>query len=212
MTPLHTLAIVLLLPLAGPPRDFRMFDGPRIPAEFNQRVADYVETHRRVAAGFENPSMCSDPEEMSRQAAALAAAIRLAQPLTEGSIFTPPVARAFRNLMAIEARRGDFDMAPAAIYRDEAAIELEVASGIPWHAGRALSPALAAKLPTLPEELEYRIIARHLVLVDVGANLVVDILRDAVPAGGHALPAPSLESIRMTSSCYVHPELPSCWI
>ena len=59
MTPLHTLAIVLLLPLAGPPRDFRMFDGPRIPAEFNQRVADYVETHRRVAAAFENPSMCS---------------------------------------------------------------------------------------------------------------------------------------------------------
>ena len=84
--------------------------------------------------------------------------------------------------MAIEARRGDFDMAPAAIYRDEAAIELEVASGIPWHAGRALSPALAAKLPTLPEELEYRLVDRQLLLRDRDANLVIDVLSGTAPA------------------------------
>src|SRR5262245_12813590 len=130
MTPLHSLAIVLLLPLAGPTRDFRMFDGPRVPTEFTQRVADYVETHRRVAAGFEASGMCSDPEEMSRQAAALGAAIRQALPLGEGSIFTAPVARAFRNLIAIDMHRGEFDMTPTAIYRDEAAIELVVYSGI----------------------------------------------------------------------------------
>ena len=154
--------------------------------------------------------MCSDPEELSRQAAALAAAIRQAHALTEGSIFTPPVARAFRNLIATEARRGDFLVAPMAIHRDEAAIELEVYGGLPWHAGRAPSLALAVKLPALPQELEYRIIATHLVLVDVEANLVVDILRDAVPAGGRTLP--ERRESTPPGGCYVHPELPTCWI
>ena len=36
-------------------------------------------------------------------------------------------------------------------------------------------------LPELPENLEYRILGRHLILRDVSANLVVDFVRDAVP-------------------------------
>jgi hypothetical protein len=35
-------------------------------------------------------------------------------------------------------------------------------------------------LPPLPDELQYRIVGRDLVLVDVHANLVVDILREAL--------------------------------
>jgi hypothetical protein len=42
-------------------------------------------------------------------------------------------------------------------------------------------PALLRKLPDLPPELEYRIVARSLILRDVKANLIVDILRDVVP-------------------------------
>ena len=36
-------------------------------------------------------------------------------------------------------------------------------------------------LPQLPEELEYRILGRHLLLRDVKGNIVVDYVRDAVP-------------------------------
>ena len=41
--------------------------------------------------------------------------------------------------------------------------------------------ALLRKLPDLPPELEYRIVGRSLLLRDVKANLIVDILRDVVP-------------------------------
>jgi len=41
--------------------------------------------------------------------------------------------------------------------------------------------ALLRKLPDLPPELEYRIVGRSLILRDVKANLIVDILRDVVP-------------------------------
>ena len=41
--------------------------------------------------------------------------------------------------------------------------------------------ALLQKLPDLPPELEYRIVGRHLILRDVKANLIVDVLRDVMP-------------------------------
>ena len=42
-------------------------------------------------------------------------------------------------------------------------------------------PALLRKLPDLPPELEYRLVGHSLILRDVKANLIVDILRDVVP-------------------------------
>ena len=43
-------------------------------------------------------------------------------------------------------------------------------------------PALLNALPALPEELEYRFIGWDLAVVDVHADLVVDILKDALPS------------------------------
>ena len=40
---------------------------------------------------------------------------------------------------------------------------------------------LLANLPMLPEELEYRLIDRHLLLRDRDANLVVDMLSNVLP-------------------------------
>jgi hypothetical protein len=47
----------------------------------------------------------------------------------------------------------------------------------PWSA----PPSVLAVLPELPDALEYRFIGRDLVLVDIDANIIVDVLRDAVP-------------------------------
>ena len=57
--------------------------------QFINRVYDFFELHRRAAAGIEQP-LCSDPEEVARQADALANAIRIARPRAkEGDIFKP---------------------------------------------------------------------------------------------------------------------------
>lgn len=42
-------------------------------------------------------------------------------------------------------------------------------------------PPVLAALPVLPVELQYRFVGRDLVLVDIEANLVVDVLPDALP-------------------------------
>ena len=43
-------------------------------------------------------------------------------------------------------------------------------------------PTLLLNLPRLPDELHYRIVGRDLVLYDVTADLIVDLISNAVPA------------------------------
>ena len=204
MTLVYSLAIVALFPLAGTiPRD-----SPPVRAtvvtDFLDSVADYVELRRQVAAGISGPIFCSDPEELTRQAAQLAASIRDARPLaTEGTIFTPRVAVFFRARIAHAVRTATHVAIPVDQPDD---VVLEVHAALPWSAGRLPSPALVEALPALPYELEYRFVGRHLVLLDVEANLVVDVLRDAL------LEDITRTTISSNGSCDVHPDLPACWM
>jgi hypothetical protein len=43
-----------------------------------------------------------------------------------------------------------------------------------------MPPSLLLNLPKLPEGLEYRFVGRNLILYDSKANLIVDILRNAI--------------------------------
>ena len=51
-----------------------------------------------------------------------------------------------------------------------------------WRLGAWMWPALLRALPALPPELEYRIVETDLILIDLHANLVVDILENAMPS------------------------------
>ena len=52
-----------------------------------------------------------------------------------------------------------------------------------WRLGAWMWPALLRDLPPLPGDLEYRIVDDDLVLVDVRASFVVDILEDVLGNG-----------------------------
>jgi hypothetical protein len=196
MTSVVAIALLLTLPATG-------F------SKFLDRVHDYVETHRRVAAGIEQP-LCADPEELFRQSETLAAAIRAARPLArEGDIFTMMVEEAFRARLAALIRRTGIDV-EANILASERAGEpryVVVYGTLPWHTADTAWEPLFRELPTLPAELEYRFIGRHLVLVDIAANHVVDVLRDALPAAGAPAPAEA-----PYNACDVHPQMPACWM
>jgi hypothetical protein len=176
--------------------------------QFINRVYDFVELHRRAAAGIEQP-LCSDPEGVARQADALANAIRIARPRAkEGDIFTMAASEMFRTKIAAIIRRTDFDVAAFlarhAYEGDE--MDVQVFGTLDWHTHLALTP-LVRELPALPPELEYQFVGRDLVLVDVAANMVVDVLRDALP-----LPADAPTPVATSSPCSPHPELEGCWM
>lgn len=176
--------------------------------QFTSRIDDYVETHRRAAAAIEQP-LCSDPEELGRQADALAAAIREARPRArEGDIFTFAASELFRARIAAMVRRNNFDVAAfLARHGGEGDdLELQAFGTMLWPTHVALMPIIRG-LPELPPELDYRFAGRHLVLWDVGANMIVDVLRDALP-----LPANAPLPIAPFTPCAAHPELDACWM
>jgi hypothetical protein len=177
----------------------------RVLATFHQRVGEYVEIHRMAAAGLGAPTLCADPEELSRQSETLAAAIRDQRPLAdEGDIFTAAVASAFRVAIAKAVRTSAFT--PAAPAEDDEESNLAVHGPIRAGTWDYSWVAIFRALPDLPAELEYQFVGRHLVLVDVRANLVVDVLRYAVPAARRP------QDIGPANPCDVHPELPACWM
>jgi hypothetical protein len=50
-----------------------------------------------------------------------------------------------------------------------------------WGAGSFMPACVLSVLPLLPDLLQFRMVQRDLVLVDMSADLVVDVLPDALP-------------------------------
>lgn len=165
-------------------------------AELTTAVNRYLEIHRLL----ENPMSCltwgNDLEQTERAREAHRKAIveaRIATP--RGDIFTPRVAAYLRHefLMATDhGRMAEADWEQAAL----------------------------ARLPVLPNELEYRFVDRDLVLLDTETLLVVDILEHALPPvpdfGGTLQPeieecVPEAPPVIHGSPCDAHPELEMCW-
>ena len=154
--------------------------------EFTARMEDYLTLHKAVEKKL--PALKNKeelPEMIAAHQQALARKIREARPHAKrGDIFTPAAREAFRH--AIRSVFQDSQTATARTVtrqRDRAQqVRLRVNGIYPDAIAETTFPsALLLKFPTLPEELAYRIVGRDLVLVDTKANLVVDLLHEALP-------------------------------
>lgn len=202
LSPVILSISTLVLPLAiSPPADCqfgRLGDAAadeRALAAFEVRITDYAALHRRLARAWPPASLLADPEQAEAAADALRAALREARPqAAQGGLFTPDVADVLRFRIANAVREASYDVAVMTWPpdgEDAGRWRPEVNQPVPWGVVPAKWPLLAM-LPPLPPELAYRFIGRDLVLVDVSANLVVDILDLALPA---TRPAPPREPL-----------------
>ncbi len=153
--------------------------------ELTTRVDAYLALHRRVAATLPGNEQTDQPAHLVARRKALAAAIRAARPdARQGDIFTPAIEAEYRRVIRadLKARRADDR---AAVRKEVPRLPFAVNDEYPERAPLATVPAiLLANLPRLPEELEYRFFDRHLILLDVDANLIVDYISNALPAPG----------------------------
>ena len=152
-------------------------------SEFTDGIARYMNVRWMLEPPIGPETLCADPEETQRVLVEFANTIRLERAAARpGNIFTPAVARFFRRHVGAALRadgyhvRTDLEDAETGIPIDLPTVEVNGA--LPWGVGDLLWPSLLAKLPALPVELEYRIVGRDLVLLDVSINLVVDILEN----------------------------------
>lgn len=154
-------------------------------ADFNARVKKYIEIHKAAAKGSAKLKQTENPAEITQAQEMLASKIRTARADgKQGDIFTAEIRNKFRRLLAPELKGEDGRDAKAVLKEDAPApgsIPFKVHAKYPEGASLPSVPAnLLLNLPTLPEPLEYRIIDKHLVLMDTGANIIVDFMLNAV--------------------------------
>ena len=150
--------------------------------EFNKRLADYVSLHKRAAGKVPALKETDSPAQIAAREQMLGEAIRQARAGAKPGELFEPVASIVREVVKEDWSRRSV--------RERKALLLEVPKGMrvvpnmvyPTTLPLATSPpALIQVLPRLPDELEYRFMGRHLILRDVKANVVIDVLEHVVP-------------------------------
>jgi hypothetical protein len=155
-------------------------------AELTKRIDDYVALRTRLADSVGPLDPTGTPAEIAARSSKLANAIIAARPNAKaGDIFTTEVATVIATLIKEEYSRRP----PRVIeQRGDAQEELpdfvpQVDSLYPTTYPLATFPAtLLPLLPRLPEQVEYRVVGRYLILRDVEANLIIDLMPNALPA------------------------------
>lgn len=146
-------------------------------ADFTARLDKYRDIRNKAKKDAPRLKETNEPGQIRAGENGLAVRIRaLRADAAAGDIFTPAIRDVFRRLLSPELKGGEGRDAKATIKDDApASVPLKVNADYPEGASLPTMPAnLLANLPTLPEELDYRIINKHLILRDVDANMIVD--------------------------------------
>ena len=153
--------------------------------EFEEEVAEYIELRRRLDAKLPPLPIQATPESVHAYEAGLRKLLAAARARSEeGDLFVsevrPLLRRLFREVLGGPGgrvlRAEIYDEAPKRTFR------IRINTRYPSELPVSTVPfRLLSVLPPLPAELEYRIVGPDLVLLDIDAQMAVDVLRNAVP-------------------------------
>jgi hypothetical protein len=154
-------------------------------AAFKKRVDEYASMHETLAKGDAKPKEAADPATIAATRAALAARVQATRVNAKpGDILIPAVQPVFRKLLAPELQ-GEDGRDTKEVLKDDAppvaAVPFKVNAKYPENQPLPTVPAnVLLSLPPLPDPLEYRIVGRHLLLLDTKADLVVDYMTNVI--------------------------------
>ena len=150
--------------------------------EFKKRMDAYLELRKAVTQKYPEVKETGNPAKIHEREVALGNGIAMARANAKaGDIFGPVSGHLLKVVDEDWNSRS-----PA----DQKAILSEIPKGLVLKVNQAyppkvplatVPPKLLAQLPMLPEELEYRLVDRRLLLRDRDANLVVDVLVGTEP-------------------------------
>ena len=152
---------------------------------FLDRVQAYVKMQKKLEASLPTLKPTNDPAQIVECQRALARNIVEARrDALQGDIFTHEAAERFRRTIhrAFEGPEGH--LARKTMQQDTPfkVVAMHVNDVFPDNIPLTTTPpTLMLKLPELPPELSYRFVGRDLVLKDVKAELVVDLIPNALP-------------------------------
>jgi hypothetical protein len=162
---------------------------------FQQRVEAYASLHRQLERGQTPFAELKGTHARELARAYLSAAIKKARSQArQGDVFGDGGAVLRLALMAALSDpaaaklKQRFELEPAGLV----GLHPRIHDRLPDWAPDALPAAVLRYLPELPEDIEYRLLDHDLVLWDVHADLIVDVLHDAVPRRNESRTPPLL--------------------
>ena len=151
------------------------------PLSFEQRLNEYIRLRADVTGRME-PRATTNPWELAKREEDLARALRTARKdAKRGDVIPLPVAEQITAVI-----REDFTQRAAA---EKAALRAIPGTARPLINQRdpddqelaPVPPLLLKKFPPLPDNLQYRLSSRDLLLIDGDAQIVVDYVPDVLP-------------------------------
>jgi len=150
---------------------------------FQDRMREYVSFHHNVQKTVPALTETADPKKLSERQTALALALIKQRPdAKQGDFFIQQYQPYLRQIVNDDfSKRAPADR-KALIVELPKGVKIDVNMEYPTTLPLATFPGkLLRALPELPPELEYRIVGRSLVLRDIEANVIVDLMRDVFP-------------------------------
>lgn len=152
--------------------------------DFENRVKDYVKLHKQLESEMPALKPTVSQEKIAHHERELAERIRKARSTAvQGAIFTPPIAAEFRRLIRIAMQGKDASHVHQSLQHAEP-VRLQLHVNQPYPSGAPLQstpPTLLINLPTLPPEVDFRLVGNYLILRDTKANLIIDFVPNALP-------------------------------
>ena len=154
--------------------------------EFSDRVQKYLKLHKSLEGSLPKLKSTSDPALIEKHQKALEKKIKEAREHAKrGDIFTPAATDEFKKAIANEFKSPRAPNAQATIKQGAPLKEVHLRvnqlypASVPF---TSVPPSLLQNLPKLPEEIAYRVAGHDFVLMDVPANLVLDLIPGVIPA------------------------------
>ena len=153
--------------------EFRVQVWPGNVEDFNTRVWAYFDLRGTLEKGLIALTITDDPAKIAKAESDLARRLRVARPgARQGEFFTPLIEREFKKALIVEISASTW---AAIMDGNPGAFPYEI--NATYQRGTSIStvpPNILALLPTLPEDIQYRFVGRHLILHDTRANVIID--------------------------------------
>lgn len=153
-------------------------------ATMNKKLEAYVELHKSMEEGLPKLPDEATPEQIDANQRLLEQRVRDARTSAKpGDIFTPEARPVIKRLLATtfggpegqQLRSSVLDENPVGM---KLTVNARYPDSVPVS---SMPPEILQTLPKLSEDMEYRFIGRHLILLDTHAHLIADFIEDAIP-------------------------------
>jgi hypothetical protein len=161
---------------------------PNPAKELETRVKAYLDLRKKAVEDVPKLKKKSEPEEILASSRAQADAIRAARSGAQrGDVLVPPVEAYLKEIVRSEMAGKSGKPVKDSAKQGNPAVEgvpvpLKVNAAYPESAPLStFPPSLLLRLPKLPEEVSFRFVGRHLILLDMKAGIIVDFVPNAMP-------------------------------